>query len=420
VIFFNNIRFLGFLGKNSVGSILCQGENQQNRSITMLTVLSKNPINTCLREKSQGLYYKEYTVSFRSKTMANTADFCEHPDDVKACLSSLIKAYRENTLSNHCIFEGLREDLPQCRDVLQLCLDPEDFLRNHPEFKPICLHFKIEELQETGKLLLRFGYPQQIEVLRHVFFETFSHTIYSAVRHYINKKDVFDADDAYQNTCTNLHKHLLKGDSIKKHLRPYIYTAAKNECYRVLKSKKHDDNAKDSTGEPPKPTRSSSFPYCITSKGWEHCDKQVQQTTKGDIINRIIIGQRLLLGSADADSFYAKYIKEDWERLAKSQPGEIEEIYDLVQSRFQRPHSESIIFVLMDLLNEGLIEPYQVPIGFAIEDKKSLDQTREFLHDLGGRTPESIPARMTRLKTALAEAAQNHDLTESLDSKLQE
>jgi hypothetical protein len=114
------------------------------------------------------------------------------------------------------------------------------------------------------------------------------------------------------------------------------------------------------------------------------------------------------------------YIKEDWERLAESQPAEIEEIYNLMQSRFQRSSSDNIIFILMELLNEGLIEPYQIPIGFAIEDKKSLDQTKEFIQNLGHRTPESIPARMTRLKIALAKAAQKRSLTESLDSSLQE
>jgi len=385
----------------------------------MLTVLSKNPINTCLREKSRDLYYQEDTVSFRSKTMANTADFCEHPDDVKACLSSLIKAYREKTLSNHCIFKGLREDLPQCRDVLQFCLNPEHFLRNHPEFKPICLHFMIEELQETGKLLLRFGYPQRIKVLRDVFFRTFSHVIYSAVRRYLNKKDVHEADDVYQITCMNLHKHLLKGRLIKKRLSSYIYTTTKNACYRVLKTKTQDHIPSDGIDGIPPTNRPSPFPYCTTSERWEYCDKQVQQTTQGDIINRIIIGQRLLLGSAAADSFYAKYIKEDWERLAGIPPGEIKAIYKLIQSRIPK-HSDSIIFVLMELLNEGLMEPYQIPIGFAIEDKKSLDQTRGFIQNLGQRTPESIPARMTRLKTALAEAAQKRGLTESLDSPLQE
>ena len=121
--------------------------------------------------------------------MVNTADFCEHPDDVKECLSSLIKAYRENTLSNHCIFKGLQGDLPQCRVILQLCLNTEHFLRNHPEFKPICLHFMTEELQETGKLLIRTGYPQRIKVLQDVFFRTFSHVIYSAVRNYLNNSN---------------------------------------------------------------------------------------------------------------------------------------------------------------------------------------------------------------------------------------
>lgn len=187
-----------------------------------------------------------------------------------------------------------------------------------------------------------------------------------------------------------------------------------------MKTKTHNHISLDDQDEIPQTNRSSSSPYCITSEGWEHCDNQVQQTTQGDIINRIIIGQRLLLGSAGADSFYAKYIQEDWERLAGNPPREIEAIYDLIQSRIQRPHSDSIIFVLMELLNEGQMEPYQIPIGFAIENQKSLDQTREFIQDLGKRTSENMPARMTRLKAALAEAAKNRGLTGPSDSSLQE
>lgn len=152
--------------------------------------------------------------------MAKTANFCQNSVDSDGCHLSLIQACQEGSIDKHCIFEGLKTNCRQCRDVLQRGL-----YNKNPQVKNA-------ELQQACKKVVLLGYPLGIKAIPEVFYESYYKLIRSVIYRYgIKDNDDPSADDVFQNVFRNLHKQFLRGASVKGSLTTYITKVTLNECY---------------------------------------------------------------------------------------------------------------------------------------------------------------------------------------------
>jgi len=50
--------------------------------------------------------------------MTKRREFCPHPNDPDQCRRALVQAWREGTLAQHCVMEGLRRQWRPCLERL--------------------------------------------------------------------------------------------------------------------------------------------------------------------------------------------------------------------------------------------------------------------------------------------------------------
>ena len=218
--------------------------------------------------------------------MTERPECCPYPDDLEGCRASLIRAKGEDSLDQHCIFEGLRANCPQCRKVLREGLYDEQS-RN----KATGTGGNPRELEEACKQVVLSGYPLGIQAIAEIFVESYYRLVRSKIRQrHIKDRGLPSADDVFQKVFVNLHQHLRKGASVRGPLAAYVSSVTGHECFRSLKeaaahgiSRWEDLQIKTSVSTTLLP---SSAIEC-----WEDLDRQLVRSDQGNLINRIIFAQ---------------------------------------------------------------------------------------------------------------------------------
>jgi len=118
-----------------------------------------------------------------SSHMARASTFCHHPEDLDGCRQSLTQAWREGSISEYCIMEGLRANLHQCRQVLLEGLYDKTSPRKGPADEVTAPAGQKKDLEEACKAVVLFGYPLEIGAIGEVFYEAY----YNLVRTIIHR-----------------------------------------------------------------------------------------------------------------------------------------------------------------------------------------------------------------------------------------
>lgn len=98
--------------------------------------------------------------------MDKIAEFCRYPADSESCQKSLLQAWNEGMLAEHCIFQGLRSNWHRCRQLLLAGLTPRPLQHESDGHR-------IEGLGEACKQVILLGYPLEIRVIADVFYEAY-------------------------------------------------------------------------------------------------------------------------------------------------------------------------------------------------------------------------------------------------------
>lgn len=330
--------------------------------------------------------------------MGKIAEFCRHPGDLESCKISLVKSWQEGTLEKHCIFEGLRANWHQCREVLLECLHPEskgDRNSNPKNTSPVTR----EDLEHAGKDVVILGFPQGIEALWDVFYEAYYRLIRSTIRRFGLKDDrIPSADDVFQQVLENLLNHFKAGASVEGRLKSYIVAAAVYECLKAIKTAW---SRKTLTYEEELQEAKASVAVFLPPnvvENWEELDNVLAKSDQGDIINRIILALQCLDSCSSGKRPSAKLLKEYFEASAKYPDEKIVSLHKQTAVQVERFGSMGMVNVVADVANDHVIHaPPDVPIVFAAAAGMDVRQIRQLLGKLSSLSEGAIYTRICRI-----------------------
>jgi len=151
-----------------------------------------------------------------SSHMAKASTFCHYPEDPDGCRQLLIRAWREGSIGEYCIMEGLRANLSQCRQVLLEGLYDKTSPRRDSSAETTAARGQSNGLDEACKQVVLLGYPLEIKAVQEVFHEAYYKLVRSKIYKFgIRDNDDPSADDVFQNVFLNIHKRIwTKGCSV--------------------------------------------------------------------------------------------------------------------------------------------------------------------------------------------------------------
>jgi len=57
-------------------------------------------------------------TSYERLRMAETSDFCPFPNDPEGCCQTLVEAWQQECLAQHCVITGLQRNCGLCKAIL--------------------------------------------------------------------------------------------------------------------------------------------------------------------------------------------------------------------------------------------------------------------------------------------------------------
>ena len=250
--------------------------------------------------------------------MTQTVDFCRYLKDLDGCRQALIEAYRLKKLLEHCIIEGLKQGLKQCRQILGNGL--------YDETKNQAALSEVEnELRQACEQTVVLGYPLKISTIHEFFYTTY----YKLVRFIIIKnfhlKDntLPSADDISQEVFGDLHKFFQKGASVTKSIRQIVIASTYHACIKAI-----NDARKQVTVPEDYEAIARTYPSIDifpprVIENWEDMDNKLLKSKHGDIVNRIILAQRYSEACISGANLSAKQLRSSWEGIKNMSDGEL-------------------------------------------------------------------------------------------------
>jgi len=324
------------------------------------------------------------------KCMTATAEFCQYPGDHDGCCLSLIQSCREDSTDKHCIFEGLKANCRQCRDVLQQGLYNKNSQVNNAE------------LQQACKEVVLLGYPLRIKVIPEIFYESYYKLVRSVIYRYgIKDNDDPSADDVFQNVFRNLHKQFLRGASVKGSLTTYITTVTLNECYRAIRSAHKQVNLENEDEIKDVKHSSATFIPFEAVDLWEYFDRQLLRSAWNELKNRIILAQQCIEGCSSGKRPSAKQLRADWQLLSQVPKNDIVALHGRVVIEIKKSPAKDVVPLTADMINSGVAEPYRVAIIFGAATRIDMVQTSKLVDQLSNLSETAVHTRICRIYTVL-------------------
>ena len=336
--------------------------------------------------------------------MTLAPDYCRHHENVDACRRSLILASREGSLEKHCIFEGLRANFEQCRQILRKGLYDPDSPPRGPALRGTAEGGQEDEFQKACKQVLLTGYRSGIKAVREVFYESY----YRLVRYFVRKCGITDdgqpgADDASQQVFLALHKYLSRGLSVKYSLAAYIKRTTINECIEMLNTAQKQNNPMLEQLIKRKKPASAGVLSPGAVEDWEHLDHRLSNSNQGDLINRIILAQQCIEGCATGRQISAKQLMATWKGLSQLPNEEIRKTYEETVLNIKNLPSVGLIRFAANLINTQLIEAERIAIVLAAGSGMDLQQTKQLIDRLSKLSSTAVYARICRIYMILRE-----------------
>ena len=324
------------------------------------------------------------------KSMTATDKFCQCPGDHDGCHLSLIQACQEGCIDKHCIIEGLKANCQQCRNILRQGL----YNKNS--------QVKNAELQQACKEVVLLGYLLGIKAVPEIFYESYYKLVRSVIYRYgIKGNDDPSADDVFQNVFRNLHKQFLRGASVKGSLTTYITTVTLNECYRAIRSAHKQANLENEDEiRAVKHSSATIIPFEAVDL-WEHFDRQLLRSEWNELKNRIILAQQCIEGCSSGKRPSFKQLQASWQTLSNMNKSDVEVFSGRVVIEIKKSPARDVVPLTADMVNSGVVEPYQVAIVFAVKMGMDLEQMLKLVKQLNGLSATAVFARISRIYTVL-------------------
>ena len=328
--------------------------------------------------------------------MTQMAEFCRYPTDIEGCCQSLIQSWQGSSLSEHCIFEGLRADRHQCRQVLLNGLYSKGSTGENPG--PAAGK---ADLKEACKQVVLLGYPLKIKAVQELFYTAYYQLVQTVV-HRTGTKDDGEpsADDISQQVFADLHEHLVKGGHVKGSLSAYIASTTIHECFRAFKEASRHLTPLPETLEIGTSPYAEPVPPPV-AECWEHLDWRLSRSDQGDVINRTIFAQQCLEGWSVGKRPSAKQLMADWQSLAKMSEQDIATLHKRTISELNISDYRSVVRVAAKLVNEGLARPFQMAIVFAAGSQMDLARTARLIGDMLSLSAGAVYTRASRIRSLL-------------------
>lgn len=317
-----------------------------------------------------------------SEHMTSKPEFCRYPGGTEGCRRSLILACSKGSVDKHCIFEGLRADWHQCRQVLLEGLKSKNL-----------------DLHEPCKQVVLLGYPSKIKALEEVFYEAY----YSLVRTIIHRLGIKDdgqpsADDVSQQVFANLLECFRKEASVKVPLGVYIARATVHECFRQLKEAHRYISLPENELQIQTSLLTALLPPSVV-ECWEDMDQRLHCSKQGDLINRTILAQQCLEACSTGKKPSAKQLMADWQSLVKMPRQDIAALHKKIVTRAKHSPGTSAIHIAADLINKGIARPYQLAIVFAAGTGMDREQIEKLIAQISNLSATAVYARICRIYT---------------------
>jgi RNA polymerase sigma factor (sigma-70 family) len=336
--------------------------------------------------------------------MTNIAEFCPHPDDPESCKKELIKRLQDGSLEKHCIFEGLRANWHQCRQVLlEGFYSPKAKSEEDSTAGIKMTHVSKSDLDEACKNIALLGFPEGIAAIWEVFYEAY----YGLVRSTIRRMGIRDneepfADDVFQQAFENLLEHFQKKRAVKGRFSTYVTSVTVNACYNAInkawkrKTLTYEDKLKE------KKDAVAVFVPPEVLEHWEELDNELSKSNQGDVKNRIILALQCLEACSSGRRPSAQWIRDCWQALSKYSDDKKALLYKKTKDQLERFGSMGAVNIVADLANNRHVEsPSDVPIVFAAATGKNSQQVNELLDELRSLTEGAIYTRITRIYMVL-------------------
>ncbi len=336
-----------------------------------------------------------------SSHMARASTFCRCPEDLEGCRQSLIQAWREGSIGEYCIMEGLRANLHQCRQVLLEGLYDKTSQPKGSAGKVTEAVRQKKDFEEACKHVVLLGYPLEIGAIGEVFYEAY----YNLVRTIIHRFGIKDdsqpsADDVSQQVLTNLHEHFRKGVSVERPLAAYITSVTVYECFRWLKDVTGHINLSEDQVQIETSLSTTLLPPSVV-ECWEDLDQRLFRSEQGNLINRIIFAQQCLEACNTGKRPSAKQLMADWQTLSQMPGRDVASLHERTVMHVMRSPARDVVHIAADLINAGLAASYQMAIVFAASMGMDLKQTEELLEHITSLSASAVYARICRIYMVL-------------------
>jgi len=248
--------------------------------------------------------------------------FCRHPGDPDGCSRSLIGAWWEDTLLQHCVIQGFAADWRQCGDVLLAAICPS---LAPPELAPPAGDIPSEELRMAAEKAILVAYPldECAPGVHPLFYRAYSRQATRVIQNRGISEQVKPAlSDVLQEVMWAMHSRLLKRLSLTSgSLATYVRRVAFRVSTRMLKQRRR-------RREVPLPEDEDGSVTLVGASGpegvvplavvevWEDLDNQVAAKGAGDLLDRIIFAHHCLEGSQTGDVAAAREMRSCWMALA--------------------------------------------------------------------------------------------------------
>lgn len=335
-----------------------------------------------------------WVVEWSLHNMAQIVDFCTYPDDLDGCQQAIIEAYRLDNLLKHCIIEGLKLSLKQCRQVLS------NGLYNKDSAGQVSTGANSKELKRACEQIIIFGYPLKIRAIHEIFYEAF----HKLVNYNICKLGITDenkADDIFQEIFVNLHEYFLKGISNIDSLTGYIAQTTRNACIALWKREKRQTRLPDDYKKMPETGSSEAIIPAAIAEYWEMADNRLLNTKQGNLINRIILAQLCVEGRTTNSKLSAKTFIPSWRKLSDISDEDIANLHEKATTEAKHFAESDTVLLAAKLINSCFVAPDQVAMAFAAATGMDTSQIRALLNELSSTTDNAIHTRISRIRTAL-------------------
>jgi len=327
--------------------------------------------------------------------------FCRCPEDLEGCRQSLIRAWREGSIGEYCIMEGLRANLHQCRQVLLEGLYDKTSPRKGPADKVTGAARQKKDFDEACKAVVFLGYPLEIKAIPEVFHEAYYRLVRTVIRNFgTTNKGRSSADDVFQNVFLALHKHFRKGASVRGPLAIYVTRVTINKCFECLRKAAGHISLPEDAVQIETSLSTTLLPPSVV-ECWEDLDQRLFRSEQGNLINRIIFAQQCLEACNTGKRPSAKQLMADWQTLSQMPGRDVASLHERTVMHVKRSLARGVVHIAADLINAGLAASYQMAIVFAASMGMDLKQTEELLEQITSLSASAVYARICRIYMVL-------------------